>query len=416
MTTLVSLSRDSLSVEPGASVELDLVVRNDGTVVDSFTVSPLGIPAQWVRAEPPELSLFPGAEGSVHVVVAPPRVPEVAPGPRPFGLRVLSAQDEEGSVVEEGVLDIGCYTSPYAELHPHTSHARGRGSGRHRVAVDNRGNVPLELHLTAGDRDGLLDVGVSPTVLVVQPGEAGLATLRPRARKGFWRGPDRTTAFTLALTPPDGAPIELEAAFLQQARLPRWLPKALAALVALAVLAALLWQGMVKPAVKAQARQAGAQAAKAEVAPLKAAAAAPGAKAPGSAAPGSAPAATGAPTVPVAAGADPLGDPTTARVQLGTGKQSGTAAFGATTFSLTDLILSNPTGSAGVLTLRRGADVLLQSDLASFRDLDYHFVAPLVFAPGQQLKVQVDGCTAPGPAACSAAVFVSGFAKPVAKG
>jgi hypothetical protein len=190
------------------------------------------------------------------------------------------------------------------------------------------------------------------------------------------------------------------------------LPKALAALLLLAVLAAVLWQGVLKPAVEDEARAAAAS----QLAPLEdkvdGLASAPPAEQPAAGSPPPAqpaPAPAPVPTPPAFVDAA-LGNPESARLELRPGKQSAKTSFGAVVFSLTDLVLSNPRGHEGLLTLRRGDEVLLQNDLANFRDWDNHFVSPLVFAPGQPLRVSVE-CTTPTEG-CDAAVLVSGFSKP----
>ena len=65
--------------------------------------------------------------------------------------------------------------------------------------------------------------------------------------------------------------------------------------------------------------------------------------------------------------------------------------------TVTDLVLQNPGGEFGQLTIRRDPDplttgdeqVLLVSRLENFRDLDYHFVTPIIFKAGQELQVIV---------------------------
>jgi hypothetical protein len=59
------------------------------------------------------------------------------------------------------------------------------------------------------------------------------------------------------------------------------------------------------------------------------------------------------------------------------------------------------------LQLSRDGTVLLQTNLANFRDLDYHLVAPIVFTSTQQLQMTVSGCTN----ACEPGVFYSGYLK-----
>jgi hypothetical protein len=43
--------------------------------------------------------------------------------------------------------------------------------------------------------------------------------------------------------------------------------------------------------------------------------------------------------------------------------------------------------------------------MANFRDLDYHFVSPIVFTSGQKLQVTADGCTAQ----CTPGLYFSGY-------
>lgn len=439
MTTTASLSRPDLSVEPGSSVHLHVTVCNDGGVVDRFHVVPLGIPEEWVTSDPPELSLFPGAEGVLEVTVAPPRRADLLPGPRPFGLQVVSAEDPDGSDVEEGVLDVLPFSELSAELQPRTSRARGRARGRHTLAVDNRGNVAVEVQIGGGDRDGLLEVTADPPCLVVAPGAAAFVGVAVRARTGFWRGPDRTSPVVVDVAPPGGPATTVDATFVQRARMPRWLPKALLAALLLLVLVVVLWQVVLRPAVEDEARAAAAEqlgpvldrladqeqdvAALQAGAPPRGGGAAPStgpapAPAPVASAPTAATGPTGptAPTDGVEGGGtvgDQLGAPASTRLELTAGRQSAATDFGEQVFSLTDLLLSNPRGHAGVLTVLRDDDVLMQSDLANFRDLDYHFVTPLVFAPGQRLRASVE-CDEPA-GACEAAVLVSGAVRRPAK-
>ena len=52
------------------------------------------------------------------------------------------------------------------------------------------------------------------------------------------------------------------------------------------------------------------------------------------------------------------------------------------TLYITDLVFSNPNGSTGALRLRRSGQDLMVLRLENFRDLDFHFVSPIVVGPG----------------------------------
>jgi hypothetical protein len=72
---------------------------------------------------------------------------------------------------------------------------------------------------------------------------------------------------------------------------------------------------------------------------------------------------------------------------------------------LTDVVLENPNGDLGTLAIQRNGVPLLSLNLANFRDLDYHFVAPISFSPGAQLQIAVASC----PNACTPSVYFSGY-------
>ena len=64
------------------------------------------------------------------------------------------------------------------------------------------------------------------------------------------------------------------------------------------------------------------------------------------------------------------------------------------TFAVTDIVLQNPNGDTGVVQIKRDGNILMQSALENFRDLDLHFVAPYMFNPGSSLIMTVT-CTQP---------------------
>src|SRR5580693_934322 len=143
MTARAVLSPISLSVDPGAEATAVVTIRNTGAVVDHFHVQVLGDAARWATATPETLPLFPDAEGQVTISFRPARVSAARAGSTPFGVKVTSEVDPSDSSVEEGTLEIGAFTELTGELVPVISH--GSRTGRHQLACDNRGNIPLTL-------------------------------------------------------------------------------------------------------------------------------------------------------------------------------------------------------------------------------------------------------------------------------
>jgi hypothetical protein len=291
MGSSASLDRPELSVEPGQQVSAQLRVRNSGSVVDQFTFQGLGAGAAWIESEPEVLSLFPGAEGTVTIWFRPPRSPNVAPGATPFGVKVVSSEDPTGSTVEEGVITVGRYADRSVEIYPVT--ARGRRGARFELAVDNRGNAPIEIEVAGSDPENACRYDFSSPVFVVEPGTAQFTKFTVVPHDRFWKGPPKTHQFQVLVTervrqaelpapqlagppPPPGAPPPppptpiagtpavvagpppetVTGTFLQEAMLPPWLIKALIALLALILLLWILWLTLFKPTVESAAKDA----------------------------------------------------------------------------------------------------------------------------------------------------------------
>jgi hypothetical protein len=395
-----------------------VTVKNTGTVVDQFTVDVLGDPAPWTAAEPATLSLFPGAEGTTTVFFRPPRAAETPTGELPFGVRAKSQEDPAGSAVEEGVLVVGSYQDAFAELVPRTS--RGSRGATHELAVDNRGNSRLNATVTAGDQDQLLGFDVEPPGLVVDPGTAGFAKIRVKPRQRFWRGQPKTRPFKVAVQGEGGPPILLDGALLQEAVLPRWLIPALLAAVAALIALVVIWLMFLQPAIKSAATAALEDAG---ITPLPTQG---GGQGKPTAAPTAAPATpvptplpsgqTPAPPTPVPPSAAPPSTSPGGVPLAGTPRDGRLAVDGSSqpsvTFDqpyyLTDLVFANPSGRAGTLQLTRDTFVLITLRLENFRDLDYHYVTPIVVQKGQVLALKVS-CSS---GSCDPSVYFSGFLTP----
>jgi hypothetical protein len=414
MGATASLRDAVLSVEPGGQVITEIRVRNDGPVVDQFTLDAVGDPASWVTIEPPVLSLFPGAEEAARVTFRPPRSATTPAGQLPFGIRVRSKEDPAGSTVEEATLEVGEYVEPFAELLPRTS--RGSRAGTHEIAIDNRGHARLNAELSAADPDQVLAFDIQPPGLVVEPGTAGFAKVRVKPRQTFMRGMPKSRPFSMVVQPAGGPPITLDGTLLQESVLPPWFMKALLALVGALIALILLWFLVLRPSIESAASQALA----APLAELKGgvndALAAGGLPTigPGGGAPTPTPA---APTPTPAPGETPGPAPTSAPPLIpGLGNpidgrldrtaQSFTAPD---TIFLTDLVFGNANGRSGSIVLRRDNTTLLVLRLQNFRDLDFHFVTPIVLSKGQSLVIDLVCEGVATPAECDPSLFYSGY-------
>ncbi|MEU4569431.1 hypothetical protein [Micromonospora sp. NPDC023956] len=438
MSVAVGLAETQLTVAPGDEVVCTVRVRNTASVVDQFTLDLVGDAEPWAEVEPRTMNLLPGTEEEARVTFRPPRSATVPAGDVDFGVRVRGRENPDGSVVEEGRVTVLPFVELAAELVPRTS--RARRTGVHQLVVDNTGNTETTVEVLPTDPDLLLDFRVRPAAPVLRPGTATFVRLRVRPKKRFLLGPERNLPFQVAVTRPDTEPITSDGVLVQQALLPAWSPRV--ALVAVAVTVALvaLWFAVLKPTVQSTAKEAAqvrteqlneeltqevaevkTQASEAAQTAEKAERAVTG----GSAAPK--PSATASPTAGTGNGPGAPGgtldnaDPETAAdFRVSTSASPTSNEFSLATYRpaekkvlwVTDIVLQNPHGDAGVLQIRRGDTVLLETGLNNFRDLDYHFVQPLKFSADQPVTVAVK-CTNPGTTPCAPAAYFAGQLVPV---
>jgi hypothetical protein len=428
-------------VEPGGTATRVVKIRNTGQVVDNVLIDIVGDTAPWTTVEPSSLNLFPGDEGQVTVTFAPPKSASVRAGVVPFAVRIVSSEDTAGSVVEEGEIEVAAFTELAAEIVPRTIRLKRRGKAE--IAVDNVGNRPVDVQLVLEDPDGKVKGGVDPGMLTLEPGKATFADITVKPRKTFWRGTPQTLPYQVAVVSEGGsAPLFADGVILQEQILPKWLFRVLMALLALALILFILYQTLFKSVIESAARDAAQEEAAAatdaaeqaqETADEAAAAAddvAQAAEAAGIDVPGVGD--DGGPTTTVPGGengngngngtgngsvGDLLQQGDAAEFRIVSNAPSGTtqtfAAIGQPAdeiFLLTDVILQNPTGDLGTMQILKGGQPVIVIGLENFRDLDYHFVAPIQFDPGQALSISVT-CrnAAPGNTGpCTAAATFSG--------
>lgn len=413
MGVTASLSSTALRVPPGGEALLEVTIRNGGSVVDQFAFQVLGEAAAWSTVEPPSVSLFPGDDGRAFVRFAPPRRAGLPAGPVPFAVKVTSREDPDGSVVEEGTVEVEPFADSLAELVPRT--ARGRRSAVYDLAVDNRGNHPLNATLEPVEPDGLLSFRFDPPALLVEPGTASFSRVRVAARRRFLRGPAQTRVFQVRVDAGGPAPMVADGAFLQEAVVPAWVPRAIVAALLGALALLILWLTVLRPAVRSQAEDA----VRDEVAAAnqQAAAANEAARAASETASAALEALTeaGVPvsTVPAEPAASPLTTSTGGRIEVeaapgSTARRNLEGIPADKVFQLTDVVLQNPSADVGLVRIRRGGAVLLEVAMVNFRDLDYHFISPLTVPPGEPVTFEVE-CAADAPRPCRPSVYLGGF-------
>ncbi|MFE6775588.1 hypothetical protein [Streptomyces sp. NPDC057702] len=467
MSVSASLDDTPVSVQPGGEADLPVQVRNAGTTVEEFRFEVVGPCAAWVTVEPAALSLYPGASGTATLRLRPPRAPRITAGSLPLGLRVIPTNDTEHTLVPERTITVLPFSEIATELVPRASHSAWRG--RHKLAVDNLGNTRLALDLGVQEGTGRAKVTFEPAGLTVPPGQAKFARVAVRPAHRLWRGAPVTHPFQVVVTPrgaeggdsaPAHEPVVVDGSYEQQPILPHWLPRALIVAALLVGVLAGLWYSLLRPTVRSAAREAitpeAVQSAVAEDDGK-------GERDPGDRQPGQGgDTAGGSGTNGGGASGDQTGDgaandgtggeerqnggrsgganqgstagdgsgrpgepggpaaPKSARVQVrdavggsSTTRDAYTVPTGKT-FALTDIVVQNPQGDAGTLTVSSQDGQILNLALENFRDSDYHYVTPIQVPARSRVSISVScrevgkPVKAPRPTQCSASLFLGG--------
>ena len=264
------------------------------------------------------------------------------------------------------------------------------------MTIANLGNTPVSVEVTAiGDGDVLPEIA-APLVELAS-GSSTRVALRIDPDVPFWTGPSIEHPFTVVVRSTDETQ-ELTGTYLQGPRLRPWVLPALIGMTGALALGTLAWFTLLRPAVEDIAREEAAvldllqgMAFDERVDEIQAAA--------------------------EEASQLPLGEPTDLRmtVSASAGATSSdafdfdTAAAGRV-FSISDIIFQNPTGAVGRLELLRDEEVVLDQEMANFRDLDFHLVAPIQVNSQSTISLRLT-CETPGPGTdeCEAAATIIGF-------
>ncbi|MET9093754.1 hydrolytic protein [Streptomyces cyaneofuscatus] len=465
MTTSAELEIPTVTVSPGGTATTTLTVRNDGDIVEAYTLEVVGDCAAWSTVEPARVSLYPGTSETVTLTFAPPRSHEVKAGETPLAIRVLPAEHPESVVVPEGTVTV----EPFHELRTELEPRRRRGwlGARFRTAVQNKGNTPVDVAFTGKQAGEELRLGFTPGQKRLEPGESAEIRLKVRAAKLIWFGEPVTWPFEVEAAEAE-APVEAVEAeaggkepvrpepvrpepaqpetvrpepvpgeFLQLPVLPKWLLIVLAALLALL----LAWFALVRPAVKSTAKQAATEAAQEEAArggqqqgaPTPGGPDSPG----GNQGQGTGPDAPGTPGGNGGSGTGP-GAGTGPGGTGGGGAEQSSATIDVETnagiegvgtykvpagkvFGITDIVVANFQGDEGVLTISFGERKITTIALETFRNQDYHWVTPIQVPENATVTAAVT-CAKPGTPAtgtqasgCHQVINVSGVLSDLAR-
>jgi len=389
MTITTSLTPGTTTSMPGTAVPFVLQVHNPDATAQVVSVTASGVLAEFTALDPPSVTLEPDASAEIGMVIT---LPAWLP-PGPHASEIAVSVGDLGVATAEFSVDVATVVGYVAGIAPETSASPSKG--RHRVTVENRGNVPVDVSVTAESDDETITIEPDVTALSVAAGASSFVDVFVVPVEKFWNGPPVDHALVVTAVGGDEQIDRFACTYQQRPLLRPWWGPALAGAATALVIGAIAWFTLLAPWIESTADDAAEDANAADRSALNAkideldAAAAE-------------------------ANELPLGDPADLRLSVeadaGSTESDSLRVGTSVVWSITDIIFQNPAGAAGQVALMRDGEVLMESELANFRDLDFHLVAPLVFEGGSTIEVEVT-CDAPGPGddSCSIGTTLAGF-------
>jgi hypothetical protein len=397
--------QEDMTVRPGTSASLSVVVENVGDRTESFTIIPAGLSAAWTTVTRPNVTLFGGSRDVIEVTVRPPAIPSTTSGPTAVAVRVIAQSDPDDTTVTETIITV----SPFDDRRITTLQPlqRGRRRATYEFMVENHGNNLASCRLHLVDASGRVDGSFDPPAVGVAPGSSSLARLKLRAKRSFFRRAERQIDFEIEATEPEHDPATGRATLIQPPTIPG---RALAQLAALALVLVglwLLWDRVVEPEIQDAADRAVAD--RVDALAVTESTAVP----------------TTSTTVPAGDEQDEEGDvaepiavgePVAYRIAVDVGitqeRSESMSVPPDSQFLLTDLVLQNPNGDLGTAQLLRNGDVLYTWDLGAMNSANEFQprVSPLPFAPSDNivLSVSCEAAGKPTGTGCEIAVLLGG--------
>ncbi len=389
MSVTASFEPGRVSSEPGGTAAFILRLHNGAPTDEVVRLRAGGELAKQTVLQSETVYLDPNETFEVPVVVD---IGAGLPaGPHSSTIEVLAADGAPS--IAEATIDVLEARGYAIDLVP--EHSRSSAAGRHKVTIANIGNIPITVELTPAASDDGVRIELATPTVSVYPGDTAKVDVRVVPPDRFWSGPMEVRNFEIRATADDGTTHELPGTFEQGPRLRPWFLPVAAGTAAVLLLGTLAWFTLLKPYVDQTAEDAAVAAIVEDRAVLR-------------------DLITELEEAAAEAKELPLGEPADLRLAVSpapsTAASDAFAVSGDRVLSVTDVVLQNPSGAVGVVTLLRDGQVLLESQLANFRDLDFHFVAPFRFDGGSTVELRVE-CTTAGPneTECPVASTIVGF-------
>lgn len=130
------LESEQAVVEPGGAAHIPVTVQNQGSEVANFNLSVVGVPAGWVELPAGSVSLVPGEQKQLHLIVRPPRSSESRAGSYPLTIQAHSSRAPGIAAQASLTLTVAAFSQFTSALYPQRLRAGETGQ----ITIHNQGN------------------------------------------------------------------------------------------------------------------------------------------------------------------------------------------------------------------------------------------------------------------------------------
>jgi len=219
----------NISVAPGASVDIPILLFNRGLANDSFLVSIQGIPLEWIPNPPQPVRVSSNSQKETHVVIRPPRSPLVKAGRYGLVIRIASQNSTNQLVELRPTLTVTAFSLFASELRP----AQLRANDIGQVYVHNRGNLPDTFSILWEDRSHTLVFEPPQMKVNLQIGKSAVVEYRPSLLRPRIMGSEATHSFKVHVNSQGGQTESHQGEYISRGIIPPWAPIVLALLAIL---------------------------------------------------------------------------------------------------------------------------------------------------------------------------------------
>jgi len=206
---LVSLPSNKIEIIPGEKSEIEFTIKNDSDGEESYSIQVDGIDPRWFKLSTKDISLSPGDEANVSLIIQPPLISSGEALRYNANLKFISTSDSSITATIPIELQVGSLTDVSLELTPKKQKGR---KGSFTVIITNTGSRTTTYHLEGIDSYNACHFQFKQQTVDIQPGETAKVALLVEPKDKPLRGSVEPYKFKVVVTPAGSLPYQSKVA------------------------------------------------------------------------------------------------------------------------------------------------------------------------------------------------------------